>query len=228
MAKSKEKIADKKKETTIAISEQDPKTRLALSKQFIESVIFNQYRQLVSWKSVTGQSSQIDSGYLGQQLVSILTGIPGCGTRGKGKDLEDGSEVKTASTLSGVDIPRWNNILKTQEKVDEFLKFPAIFFVLFDTFKKEQSFPLRVRIWKVCPKTDYVFSNVVKKWAEKKTSGNFQLHPPCWRNSNIVTNDEGSIEMPLMFYALQKEIGDIDYMDIVQYNEETCSCSLET
>lgn len=227
MAKSKELVADKNKETPIAITEQDIVTRLALAKQFIESVIFNQYRQLVSWKSVTGQSSQIDSGYLGQQLVSILTGIPGCGTRGKGKDLEDGSEVKTASTLSGVDIPRWNNSLKTQKKVKEFLDFPAIFFVLFDTPKKDQSFPLRVRIWKVCPKTDSVFSNVVDKWAEKKTSGNFQLHPPCWRDTNIVTNDEGSIEMPLVFYALQKEIGDIDYMDIVEYNEKTLSCKLE-
>ena len=226
MAKSNIDNTGKKKETSLAITGQDRQTRLALSKQFIESVIFNQYRQLVSWNSVTGQSSQIDSGYLGQQLVSIITGIPGCGNRGKGKDLEDGSEVKTASTLSGVDIPRWNNNLKTQVKVNEYLGFPAIYFVLFDTPNREQSFPLRVRIWKVCPKNDSVFSDVLGKWSQKKNSGNFQLHPPCWRDCNIATNDEGKLEMPLMFYALQKEIGDIDYMDIITYNEETLSCKL--
>ena len=64
MAKYSIDNTDNKKVTSLAITGQDCQTRLALSKQFIKSVIFNQYRQLVSWNSVTGQSSQIDSGYL--------------------------------------------------------------------------------------------------------------------------------------------------------------------
>ena len=197
-----------------AIEKQDKNTRLALVKQFIESVIFGQYRQLVSWRTVTGQSSQLDSGYLGQQLVSLLTGVPGSGARGKGLDLADGAEVKAASTLSGVDVPRWNNQLKGKSKVDSYLNHPAIYFVLFDTIDRREAFPLRVRIWKVEPRDDKCFSGVVRKWATKDSSGNFQLHPPCWKDDDVATNNAGNIRLPLMFCAQQVEIGDIDFMEI--------------
>jgi len=207
-----------------AIEQQDEKTRLALVKQFIESVIFSQYRQLVLWRSVTGQSSQLDSGYLGQQLVSLLTGIPGSGTRGKGLDLADGSEVKAASTLSGVDVPRWNNQLQTQQKIDEYLHKPAIYFVLFDTMERDKSFPLRVRVWKIEPQNDTPFRKVVRAWAQQQTSGNFQLHPPCWRPSNTATNNAGNLELPLMFVAQQLKIGDIDFMEIQHYNANPGCC----
>jgi hypothetical protein len=209
---------------TAAIQSQDKDTRLALVKQFIESVVFSQYRQLVSWRSVTGQSSQLDSGYLGQQLVSLLTGIPGSGSRGKGLDLVDGSEVKAASSLSGVDVPRWNNQLKTAKAVSAYLSQPAIYFVLFDTIERNKSFPLRVRIWKVIPTKDKCFRAVVEKWAKTKSSGNLQLHPPCWRADNVATNKAGNIALPLLFHAEQIEIGDIDYMEIRHYREKLSKC----
>jgi hypothetical protein len=221
MAKKKTAIAT---DSDVAIKHQNEETRLALVKQFIESVIFGQYRQLVLWQSVTGQSSQLDSGYLAQQLLSLLTGIPGSGSRGKGLDLADGSEVKAASTLSGVDVPRWNNLLDTSHKVDEYLQKPALYFVLFDTLEKGQSFPLRVRVWKVKPQTDTSFKGVVRAWAQGKTSGNFQLHPPCWRSDNRATNNAGNLEMPLMFKAEQIEIGDIDYMEVRHYEANPGSC----
>lgn len=44
-------------------------TRKALAKSFIENVVLAQYRQLTGWQEVTRQTSQIDSGYLGQHLV---------------------------------------------------------------------------------------------------------------------------------------------------------------
>lgn len=205
------------KEKKPAIIKQNEKTRIALSKQFIESVILDQYRQLVAWQTVTSQSSQIDSGYLGQHLVSLLTGIPGrgMGGRGKGEDLEDGSEVKAASTLSGVDKPRWNNNIGSSATRTKYLKCPNIFFVLYDTVAKNKPFPLRVRIWRVCPKNDKYFKKVVREWAKGKTSGNFQLHPPCWNDSNVATNQNGNLELPLMFHAQQKDIGDIDYMEVL-------------
>jgi hypothetical protein len=211
---------------TAAISKQDEKTRLALVKQFIESVIFSQYRQLVLWRSVTGQSSQLDSGYLGQQLVSLLTGVPGSGSRGKGLDLADGSEVKAASTLSGIDVPRWNNQLKNHEKVQAYLDQPAIYFVLFDTVDRSESFPLRVRIWKVVPTKDKCFRNVVERWAVEESSGNFQLHPPCWREDNRASNNAGNIELPLLFHAEQVEIGDIDYMEIKYFRRRMAKCKV--
>ncbi len=211
-------------QTGPAIVGSGEKTRLAVAKQFIESVIFGQYRQLVAWESVTGQSSQIDSGYLAQQLISLLTGIPGTGRRGKGLDLTDGSEVKAASSLSGIDIPRWNNHLPNPNKIAEYLACPAIYFVLFDTVNRNESFPFRTRVWKISPAKDDTFQKVVRKWAAERTSGNFQLHPPCWRDDNVVTNNAGHLEMPLFFEARQVEVGEIDHMEIKHYSSEPGLC----
>ncbi|WP_456371376.1 MamI family restriction endonuclease [Thermodesulfatator atlanticus] len=220
------KKANKKNQKSVAITSQDEKTRLNLVKQFIESVILSQYRQLVDWQTVTGQSSQLDSGYLAQQLVSLLTGIPGTGQRGKGPDLADGSEVKAASTLSGVDVPRWNNPIGELRKREEYLNRPSIFFVLFDTTNRGQNFPLRVRVWRVQPQKDDIFRQVFNEWAKSSSSGNFQLHPPCWRDDNIATNQAGNLELPLMFYAIQRRIGAIDYMEITHVNLSPGLCKL--
>lgn len=209
-----------------AIKTQKPKTRRALVKQFIESVVLSQYRQLVEWATVTGQSSQLDSGYLGQQLVSLLTGIAGIGRRGKGLDLEDGSEVKAASTLSADDVPRWNNTIRDAAQLKAYLGKPAIYFVLFDTIQRDASSPLRVRIWRVCPTEDRAFRAVVRKWAKTKSPGNLQLHPPCWDTGNLVTNEAGNLLLPLMFHAEQKEIGEIDYMEIKAMKLDSGHCTV--
>ena len=207
-----------------AIVGRDRNTRLAAAKQFIEAVVFGQYRQLVAWESVTGQSSQIDSGYLSQQLISLLTGIPGTGTRGKGLDLADGSEVKAASTLSGVDVPRWNNQLGNAAKVRAYLDLPAIYFVLLDTLRQKEAFPFRVRVWKVNPGADDAFRAVVERWAGSRSSGNFQLHPPCWKDTSVTTNRAGNLELPLMFEARQVSLGEIDHMEIRVFDEDPGGC----
>ena len=113
--------------------------------------MIGQYRQLVRWQHITGQSAQIDSGYLGQHLVSLVSGIPGRGrgsrgSRGKGADLADGSEIKMASTLGAIDVPRWNNTLSTAEAVETYLNNPAIYFGLFDTLEKGVDY-LEVEHW---------------------------------------------------------------------------------
>ena len=57
--------------------------------------MFLDFRQvMLKWAKITGQSSQLDAGYIAQHLVSLLTGKRGIGWRGKGLDLEDGSEEK--------------------------------------------------------------------------------------------------------------------------------------
>lgn len=77
---------------------------------------------------------------------------------------------------------------------------------------------LRLRVWRVAPRTDTVFASVVKKWAKRKSSGNFQLHPPCWQEGSRVTNESGNLELPMIFEAVRREIEGVDFMDIVTWN----------
>ena len=88
----------------------DEQEREILAKKFIEEVILPQWAQLSNWNSVTNQTSQLDFGYLSQHLVSLITGIKGNNQRGKGDDMADGSEVKSASCVDAEDTPRWNNV----------------------------------------------------------------------------------------------------------------------
>lgn len=210
-----------------SVAELRERTRRGLAKSFIEDAVIGQYRQLVRWQHITGQSAQIDSGYLGQHLVSLVSGIPGRGrgSRGKGADLADGSEIKIASTLGGVDKPRWNNKLSTPQAVETYLSTPAIYFGLFDTPDKGQDFPVRVRVWVVEPPHDEVFCNVVRTWAEKQSSGNFQLHPPCWKDSDVATNQSGNIALPLAFRAKQLDIQGVDYLEVEHWIPNPGKCS---
>lgn len=196
-------------------------TRKALATSFIENVVLAQYRQLTGWQEVTQQTSQIDSGYLGQHLVSLVSGTlgRGRGSRGKGFDLADGSEIKVASTLGGIDVPRWNHgSFGNRARVDEYLKNPNVYFVLFDTTERNQEFPLRIRVFRVSPRSDPAFSRVVRTWASRTSSGNFQLHPPCWRDVSIARNESGSLELPLIFEAVQQEIPGVDFMKITHWD----------
>lgn len=199
----------------------DTATRKDLAKSFIENVVFAQYRQLTGWQQVTHQSAQLDSGYLAQHLVSLISGIPGRGpgSRGKGDDLVDGSEIKAASTIGAIDKPRWNHgSFGTRKNVDAYLKNPFIFFALFDTEDRNDEFPLRIRVWRVRPAKDAAFRKVVRTWARTSSSGNFQLHPPCWDDGSIATNESGNLKLPLIFEALQREIDGVDFMDIETWN----------
>lgn len=199
----------------------DEATRSALAKSFIENVVLAQYHQLTDWQKVTHQSAQLDSGYLGQHLVSIIAGIPGrgAGSRGKGHDLVDGSEIKTASALGGIDTPRWNHSrFGAKANVDAYLNSKYIYFVLFDTVDRHREIPLRLRVWRVEPQLDRAFQQVVLNWAAQKTSGNFQLQPPRWQSGSRVTNLGGNLELPMIFEAVQREIEGVDFMDIVTWN----------
>lgn len=198
----------------------DAPTRKALAKSFIENVVLAQYHQLTGWQKVTQQTAQLDSGYLGQHLVSLISGTPGrgAGSRGKGHDLVDGSEIKAASALGGIDAPRWNHSsFGTPKNVATYLRTKFVYFVLFDTAVRHEEFPLRLRVWRVAPHTDSAFSNVVTTWSAGRTSGNFQLHPPCWREGSRVTNESGNLKLPLIFEAIQREIEGVDFMDIVTW-----------
>jgi len=208
----------------------DERTRSALAKSFIENVVLAQYRQLTGWQKVTAQSAQLDSGYLSQHLVSLISGVPGRGpgSRGKGHDLVDESEIKAASTLGAIDEPRWNHTaFANTAKIAAYLKHKHIYFVLLDTEKRDIEFPLRIRVWRVSPQTDSAFSTVIQNWAASKSSGNFQLHPPCWRRGSVARNNCGDIELPLIFEAVQQPVDGVDLMEILVWNLRTRKSRLQ-
>ena len=72
-----------------------------ITKLLLEQVIL-QRDNLHFFRDLTFQPAQIDTGYIAQHLVSLVTRIPGGGFRGKGDDLADGSEVKSANFLDSM------------------------------------------------------------------------------------------------------------------------------
>lgn len=180
-----------------------------LAAELIRETFVEHRKIMTRWAKLTGQSRQLDSGYIAQHLISILTGKRGSGWRGKGLDLDDGSEVKCASVIDGVDIPRWNHDFRKLENVDKWLNVPHIYYVLFDVPTHNLSL-VRVRIWMITPSQDRSYQTVVRTWANlPKRSYNFQLHPPVGKDSNIATNQCGNLELPLMFWAEEDESGQV-------------------
>lgn len=220
------------------LSELTKSNKEILAKKFLEEVILPQWMQLQKWNDLTVQTSQIDFGYLAQHLISILSGIPGNGQRGKGDDLSDGSEVKSASCLDADDTPRWNGInchQKTEQEIkDKYVNFPYFFFVLIDTTEKNGTI-LRCRAWVVRPSEDEVFQNIAYAWGREndrrpyilngKTFSpmtNLQFHPPRWEkgDENITTNTLGNLKLPLFYHAEQLDIPGISVMETKLYNPD--------
>ena len=173
-------------------------TRAKFAASFINDAVIQQWRNLQKWRDITNQTAQFDSGYYGQHLASIVSGIAGTARRGKGLDMREGSEVKTASVLDGEDNPRWNHMPLTEEKSRELVQSPNIFYILMDWNDVEE---LRVRLWRVSPTEDDDFCQLVSKWLnEDYDSKNFQLHPPVSRDCNVARKSIGTLELPLMFH----------------------------
>lgn len=215
-------------ETEGPIEGADVPTRQRLATKFLEEVIFGQMRQLLTWKTVTKQTAQLDSGYLAQQLVSILTGISGSGLRGRGDDLSDGSEIKAANTIQATDTPRWNHSLRTDEQVRAHLAKPAVYYVLFDTVIRNDEAPFRCRVWRVLTATDAAYRALVENWSVQRTLGryNMQIQPPRWTTTNRATCFGTVIELPLFFHAQQKEMGKLDFVEVHEFNTNAGASNL--
>lgn len=179
----------------------------------LKELFLDQRRTLLKWAQITEQSAQLDSGYIAQHLVSLITGTPGVWRRGKGLDLSDGSEVKCANSVDGIDVPRWNHYFSGPEKVNEWLQSPRIFYVLFDALENSR---VRTRVWIVCPSKDEAYRTVLTRWRDTPSSTNFQLHPPVGRNENIATNLCGNLELPLMLKATETDANTmaIEFLDL--------------
>jgi hypothetical protein len=132
---------------------------------------------------------------------------PGQGFKGKGVDLLDGTEVKSAAILSGVDRPRWNHNMGTiaqdssRRKKGEptfsevYLAAPTLFYLLFDRIEEEGSkvLVLRVRAWCINAQQDTGWRTLVTTFVDGRTPSryNLQLHPPVGYDDDLVVNTLG-------------------------------------
>lgn len=189
-----------------------PQDRLRLLEDLFVDFFVEQWRVLLKWAALTGQSSQVDTGYIAQHIASILLAEPGQGFKGKGLDLLDGTEVKSAAIISGVDRPRWNHNLGTiaqdakrrqDEKPttsEEYLASPNVFYLLFDRVVPDDSDPgplvLRVRGWCLDGQADVAWRDLVTRYvaAREASQYNLQLHPPVGYDDDVVVNTLGNLD----------------------------------
>lgn len=166
------------------------KERIDLCKALLNEQVYEQRISLNKWMTITAQSSQIDTGYIAQHLVSLRTQIAGQGMRGKGDDLCDGSEVKSANFLDSLDkngavSPRWNFTAITPAIMERFLTYETLYLLDMDL---DPSGKIRIRIWQVDVTKNDLLKQRYNVWMELKgrpkfnnnnnESVNFQLFPP--------------------------------------------------
>ncbi len=209
-------VEDKVKIASKILSILSVEERKELATQLLEEQVSEQREKLNHWSAITAQSSQIDTGYIAQHLVSLQTQIAGQGMRGKGDDLCDGSEVKSANFLDSLDkkgatAPRWNFTAVTRQIMERFLEYPAVYLLSMD-LNTQGCF--RTRIWKVDVTKHTVLRERYKEWmnvlgypkfaSKKEESVNFQLFPPhirteesFARHGNGRKNGFTKLEIPL-------------------------------
>ena len=190
--------------------------RMVLAKKLISEQVVQQKNLLSHWSILTAQSSMIDTGYIAQHLVSLQTQIAGQGMRGKGDDLCDGSEVKSANFIDSLDkngatAPRWNFNSASIDIMEHFLKYKAIYLLSIDLNPDNQ---YRIRIWKVDIQKHTILRDRYVEWMNKlgypkfadpsHKSINFQLFPPRnGTNDNFARHGSGKangfekLEIPL-------------------------------
>ena len=225
-------VEDRVKIATKILSILSKEERKELATQLLEEQVSEQREKLNHWSAITAQSSQIDTGYIAQHLVSLQTQIAGQGMRGKGDDLCDGSEVKSANFLDSLDkkgatAPRWNFTAVTRQIMERFLEYPAVYLLSMDLNPQDC---FRTRIWKVDVTKHTILRERYKEWmnvlgypkfaSEKEESVNFQLFPPhirteesFARHGNGRKNGFTKLEIPLENYEGSELIFRADEVD---------------
>lgn len=180
----------------INLKELAPNEKQDLILKLLKEQVLDQAILLRFWRNITKQPAQIDTGYIGQHLISLITSLYGGGFRGKGTDLEDGSEVKSANFLDSLDArgaiaPRWNFSSNNLTLMEGYLIVPFIYLVSLD-LNPEGLF--RARAWKLNPREHLVFNQRYKEWMEKlgipklknpnRPGVNFQLFPPRFKTDD--------------------------------------------
>lgn len=85
-------------------------------KRFIAEAITEPRIKIREWSKITNQTPNLKIGYPGQHLASLITGIPGTATGARGKDIADGTEVKSCSRVDQVDKCKdcESNVMRSQ------------------------------------------------------------------------------------------------------------------
>lgn len=151
--------------------------------ELLQRVFLIDRPQRICWANKTQQSMQPDSGLLGEHLVSLITGIPGKGTKGKGVDLVDHenllycSEIKTASKLDQQGgkhdgHPKQQPFKKLHYEIWPHKK--NIFIVMIDDpYIKSKTEPVtiaRTRVWAINPSDPDFLSTMQRNWDNKSES----------------------------------------------------------
>ena len=186
--------------------------RTSLLEQLFVDLFGQAHVTLQKWGALTGQSAQVDTGYIAQFVASIVMGEPGQGFRGKGDDLADGSEVKSAANISGVDRPRWNhNMGKPADDAkrrgegrltasETYLSSPYLFYLLVDRPVggpvSEEPVPFRIRAWCLDAQNDDAWRDLISRYVDQRSSSqyNLQLHPPVGYDDDIIVNTLGNLD----------------------------------
>lgn len=203
----REELAERGEQIRASLEQLTADERKGLIERLIHDFFVTARLTLLQWAERTGQSAQIDTGYIAQHLASLLLSEPGQGFRGKGLDLADGSEVKSASIVSGVDRPRWNHNLGKPSDDDSrrerglptawevYLASPTIVYVLFDHPNASET--LRIRVWCIDGQEDQGWRDLLERFVagRKSSQYNLQLHPPTGRDDDICTNELGNLDL---------------------------------
>lgn len=184
-------IQDRVQISTYALNLLSHEQRKQLAKILIEEQIVKQRKMLSHWGTLTAQSFIIDTGYIAQHLVSLQTQISGQGMRGKGDDLCDGAEVKSANFIGSLDkkgktAPRWDFSATNVAKMEQFLNYSMLYLTSMDLSPENNC---RIRIWKLDLNTHPILRNRYIEWMNVKGypkfndkanrhDVNFQLFPP--------------------------------------------------
>lgn len=185
--------------------------RTALLEELFKDFFGDLHTTLQKWAALTGQSAQVDTGYIAQFVASIILQEPGQGFRGKGDDLADGSEVKSAANISGVDRPRWNHNMGTlaQDRkrrvegkelaCEEYLASPHLFYLLVDRSASDTREPraIRIRGWLIDAEQDTEWRDLLLTYQAQKSGNqyNLQLHPPVGYDDDVVVNTLGNLDL---------------------------------
>lgn len=229
-------VDDKVTLSKIILSLLSHEDRKHLIMKLLQEQVVDQRKKLSFWSATTSQSSQIDTGYIAQHLISLITKIPGQGMRGKGNDLIDGSEIKAANFLDSLDkrgavSPRWNFTAVEVYVMERFLDYTNIYLVSLD-LNPENRF--RIRAWLVDITKHTQLRNRYHEWMQKlgypkfnsttsRPSVNFQLFPPKNKtNDNFARHGNGRD-----FEKLQIQLENVEGASLIFLAEENTNGDIE-
>lgn len=170
------------------------KERQGLIIRFLKEMYFDRRKDVFKWAKITHQTPLITTKFLGQNLVSLITGVPGVGTAARGSDLADGSEIKSCSRVDqlsrcgkcGVVVTAFENAcpkcgntkisrktdshwiftINTEEKRQFYIKARKIYLLLIDNEAdtKGNNVLARFRVWLLQPEKDKLWRGYVEEY----------------------------------------------------------------